>query len=353
MVSGKSTAASAISDVMNRRPLRALAVLALLLGAGCTAPAPPDATSLPAAARETYEIAEAGDPVAQTVLGNMFEAGVFGAPDYRAAALWYDRAVKQGDPLAAFYLAGLFERGQGVRQDLLSAANLYRRAAKAGNAAAAFKLGFLYEKGLGVEQDFAEARRWYDSAQSGWVMQGLAPMQPAYLTADASPAEVEALLDAARASQPNLSALAVAQAAPPPGELPQFNVPEIPSTAPAAAPTAAPEPAPQAAPAPAPAEVEVAAANDGAALDFARGFHVHLASEKSVEAAMADWDDLRARFPDLLAGLTPALATLDLGSAGTYYQLLAGPMGGEADADILCARLQPQGQYCTPILPQG
>lgn len=333
---------------MKRRPSRALVALALLLAAGCTAPAPPDAANLPAAARETYEIAEGGDPVAQTVLGNMFEAGVFAAPDYRAAALWYDRAVKQGDPLAAFYLAGLFERGQGVRQDWLSAANLYRRAAKAGNAAAAFKLGFLYEKGLGVPQDFNEARRWYDSAQSGWMMQGLAPMQPAYLTADASPAEVEALLDAARASQPNLSALAVAQAPPPPGELPQFNVPEIPSAAPAdevvpaeTAPSAPPEP-----------EV-VASANQGAALDFARGFHVHLASEKSVEAAMADWDELRARFPDLLAGLTPALATLDLGSAGTYYQLLAGPMGGEADADILCARLQPQGQYCTPILPQG
>ena len=68
---------------------------------------------------------------------------------------------------------------------------------------------------------------------------------------------------------------------------------------------------------------------------------------------MADWQDLKVRFPDLLAGLTPALAILDLGSAGTYYQLLAGPMGGEAQADILCARLQPQGQYCTPILPQG
>ena len=329
--------------------MRVLAAAALALAAGCTAPAPPDADSLPAAARETYAIAESGDPVAQTVLGNMFEAGVFGRPDYRAAALWYDRAVKQGDPLAAFYLAGLFERGQGVGQDWLSAANLYRRAAKGGNAAAAFKLGFLYEKGLGVTQDFAQARHWYDEAQNGWVMQGLAPMQPAYLTADASPAEVEALLDAARASQPNLSALAVAQAPPPPSAVPQLTVPEIPAAqevpaAPAAAPP--PEPAPAAVAEPA-AQAAVATA------DLAHAYHVHLASEKSVEAALADWQDLRARFPDLLGGLTPALATLDLGSAGTYYQLLAGPIGGEADADILCARLQPQGQYCTPILPQG
>ena len=336
---------------MDRRVLRALGLAALLLAAACSAPAPPDADSLPVAARETYQIAQAGDPVAQTVLGNMFEAGIFGAPDYRAAALWYDRAVRQGDPLAAFYLAGLFERGQGVSRDDLSAANLYRAAARAGNAAAAFKLGFLYEKGLGVPRDYAQARQWYDAARDGWVMQGLAPMQPAYLTADASPAEVEALLDAARASQPNLSALAVAQAPPPPAAVPQFNVPEIPVAAEAAATPVVTAPA---ATPPAAAAPPESAGDDGAAqAALAGGYHVHLASEKSVEAAMADWQDLKVRFPDLLAGLTPALATLDLGSAGTYYQLLAGPMGGEAQADILCARLQPQGQYCTPILPQG
>lgn len=317
---------------------RLLSIAALLLAAGCAAPSPPDSDNLPAAARETFAIAQAGDPVAQTVLGNMFEAGVFGTPDYRGAAQWYDRAVQQGDPLAAFYLAGLFERGQGVGQDWLSAANLYRRAARNGNAAAAFKLGFLHEKGLGVTRDFDEARRWYDTAQEGWVMQGLAPMQPAYLAADASPEEVQALIDAARASQPELSVTSLAP--PPPGDTPHLTVPE--SSVAAAVEVTAPSSA--------------SAGSETSAMafaDFAGGFHVHLASERSVEAAMADWQSLRLRFPDLLDGLTPALATLDLGSAGTYYQLLAGPMGGEAEADILCARLQPQGQYCTPILPQG
>lgn len=324
---------------MTRRILRMLAAVGLLLAAGCTAPTPPDAGSLPPAARETWQIAEAGDPVAQTLLGNMFEAGVFGRPDYRAAAQWYDRAVRQGDPLAAFYLAGLFERGQGVPLDGLSAANLYRAAARSGNAAAAFKLGFLYEKGLGVPQDFALARQWYDEAQNGWVMQGLTPMQPAYLTADASPDEVEALLAAARAGQPDFAPVILT---PPQGaNLPQLTISELPAAS-EAAPPQAPEPSGPA----------VAQQSDPAPATFAGGFHVHLASEKSVEAAMADWQDLKVRFPDLLAGLTPALATLDLGNAGTYYQLLAGPLGGEAQADILCARLQPQGQYCTPILPQ-
>lgn len=314
---------------------RLLMVAILLLSAGCGPPSLPDAGNLPASARETFAIAQAGDPVAQTVLGNMFEAGVFGVPDYRGAAQWYDRAVRQGDPLAAFYLAGLFERGQGVSQDWLSAANLYRRAARQGNAAAAFKLGFLHEKGLGVARDFDEARRWYDTAQQGWVMQGLAPMQPAYLAADASPEEVQALIDTVRASQPDLS---VASLAPPlPGDALQLTAPER-SLAEAVAVT--------------PPSAASSGSQTGVAT-LAGGFHVHLASERSVEAALADWQSLRARFPGLLAGLTPALATLDLGSAGTYYQLLAGPVGGEADADILCARLQPQGQYCTPVLPQG
>ena len=87
--------------------------------------------------------------------------------------------------------------------------------------------------------------------------------------------------------------------------------------------------------------------------DVATGFQVHLASEKTVQAAMADWQSLRVKFPELLGGLRPALATLDLGNGGTYYQLLAGPIGDEASADILCARLQPQGQYCNPIVPKG
>ena len=276
-----------------------------VLLAGCLTPTP--STPQNPALQQTIDVAEAGDPVAQTVVGTMYENGVFGDPDPRAAALWYDKAVRQGDPLAAFYLAGLFEDGRGVDRDYLSAANLYRRAAQAGHGSAAFKLGYLYEKGLGVEQDFVEARTWYDIAQQGWLDGGINPFLPAYLEASADPDVVDAGLPVAVPPDPG-SDLAIASVAP---------------------------------------------AGTVEASDLANAFHVHLGSEKTVEAAMAQWQELRVRFSALLGNRTPALAKLQLAGGATYYQLLAGPLRDESEADILCAQLQPMGQYCNPIPPTG
>ncbi len=286
--------------------LFAAAVLAMLLS-GCAPPTPSVHDPNAAAMQETITVAEAGDPVAQTVVGTMFEAGVFGDPDPYAAALWYDKAAQQGDPLAAFYLAGLFEDGRGVERDYLSAANLYRRSAQAGHGSAAFKLGYLYEKGLGVEQDFVAARTWYDVAQQGWLDGGINPFLPAYLEASADPDVVDAGLPVA-VPQDAGSDLAVSSVAPA-------------------------------------GTVETASLNNA--------FHVHLGSEKTVEAAMAQWQDLRVRFESLLGAYTPALAKLQLAGGATYYQILAGPLTAESDADVLCAQLQPKGQYCNPIPPTG
>ncbi|MBN33682.1 MAG: hypothetical protein CMM46_02695 [Rhodospirillaceae bacterium] len=268
---------------MPRPPLhpRALVValvpaLLLLLQACHTPPSPRG--DLPPELYETIAVAEAGDPVAQTVVGSMYETGVFGKPDYRAAARWYDRAVRQGDALAAFYLGGLFEGGQGVGQDFASAAHLYRMAAEWGHVSAAFKLGYLYEKGLGVEQDFTQARVWYDLVQH----EGGQALLPSYITAsdgavvEADPATAQAVLTS---------------------------------------------------------------------------YQVHLGSEQSIEAAMAQWQIVRNRHPDLLGELTPALATLELAGGATYYQLLAGPLADATQADLICGRLQPLDQYCNPVAP--
>jgi len=254
-------------------------VLALL--AACSTPPRPRG-DLPPELYETIEVAEAGDAEAQTVVGTMYETGVFGDPDYRAAALWYDRAVRQGDPLAAYYLGGLFEDGRGVDRDYVSAANLYRMAAQWGHVSAAFKLGYLYEKGLGVEQNFAEARRWYDLLSET----GNTAMVPSYIAAgDGSGTAVQASTEQSQA--------------------------------------------------------------------FFATYHVHLGSEPSVEEAMATWRVLLARHPDLLGGLTPALATLELARGPIYYQLLAGPLADGAAADRICSVLQGVGQYCNPIAPRG
>ncbi|MBT5435315.1 MAG: tetratricopeptide repeat protein [Alphaproteobacteria bacterium] len=259
-------------------------LLALSLAA-CGPPSPGN-RDLPPELYETIAVAEAGDPVAQTVVGTMYETGVFGEPDYRTAALWYAKAVRQGDALAAFYLAGLSEEGRGVDRDYVSAANLYRRAAEWGHVSAAFKLGYLYEKGLGVPQDFAQARDWYDLVQDHWGGGGL--LLPDYVAG----ATIEGG-DTVIASTP-------------------ADVAQVTSA-----------------------------------------YQVHLGSERSAEAALAQWEILKVRYAGLLGARTPVLARLELAGGATYYQLLAGPLADGSAADILCAQLQPQGQYCDPVPPQG
>jgi len=72
--------------------------------------------------------AEAGDPEAQAHVGEIFERGLGGTPNYGAAAIWYQRAADQGNSRAQFNLGTLYEKGFGVEQDRLTALNLYRLA---------------------------------------------------------------------------------------------------------------------------------------------------------------------------------------------------------------------------------
>lgn len=69
-----------------------------------------------------------GDTEAQVNVGELYERGVAGGPDYVAAALWYERAVAKNDVRAMVNLAALYERGAGVPRDVPRARALYRRA---------------------------------------------------------------------------------------------------------------------------------------------------------------------------------------------------------------------------------
>jgi hypothetical protein len=72
--------------------------------------------------------AQAGDAKAQNYVGEIFERGLGTAPDYAAAALWYQKAAAQGYGPALFNLGTLYERGLGVPRNRLKALNLYREA---------------------------------------------------------------------------------------------------------------------------------------------------------------------------------------------------------------------------------
>ena len=72
--------------------------------------------------------AESGSAEAQNNVGEIYERGVGGQPDYASAAAWYQKAVAQGYTRAMVNLGSLYEQGLGVDKDPLKALNLYRQA---------------------------------------------------------------------------------------------------------------------------------------------------------------------------------------------------------------------------------
>jgi hypothetical protein len=114
-------------------------------------------------------LAEKGDPVAEFMLGNMYDNG-HGVPQDDAAAMaWYRKAAGQGSKGAAAGLGRMYETGRGVPVDDAAAATWYRTAADQGVSAAQFNLGNLCASGRGVPQDYVEAYKWLDLAATGFV----------------------------------------------------------------------------------------------------------------------------------------------------------------------------------------
>lgn len=72
--------------------------------------------------------AKAGDPKAQTYVGEMFEQGLGTTPDYATALAWYRKAADQGYERAQMNLGSMYERGLGVEKNELEALNWYRKA---------------------------------------------------------------------------------------------------------------------------------------------------------------------------------------------------------------------------------
>ncbi len=72
--------------------------------------------------------AKAGDAEAQANVGQIFERGLGGEPNYEAAIIWYTKAAEQGNSRAQFNLGTLYEQGLGVEKNKLVALNWYRKA---------------------------------------------------------------------------------------------------------------------------------------------------------------------------------------------------------------------------------
>ena len=107
--------------------------------------------------------ANAGSPVAQTVLGICFLEGTDVEVNYQEAFRLLSAAAKQGTSRSVVNLARMYEEGLGVERDMSEAIRLYKAVAKV-EFLAQIALGRIYSRGMSVAADRVEALRYYSLA---------------------------------------------------------------------------------------------------------------------------------------------------------------------------------------------
>lgn len=75
-------------------------------------------------------------------------------------------------------------------------------------------------------------------------------------------------------------------------------------------------------------------------------FAVHLASYRSMELAASGWSSLLEQHEDVLSGMVPMVAELNLDGSGAYYRLKAVGFADSASAMAACDALARRQQYC-------
>jgi TPR repeat protein len=105
-------------------------------------------------------LASAGDALAQTNIGILYENGWGLTKDYKQAIDWYLKAAEQGEKNGQHNLATMYHGGHGVEQDVEKAAYWFQKAAEQGHSDASLMLGILYQE---VGQ-FELAAFWYQNA---------------------------------------------------------------------------------------------------------------------------------------------------------------------------------------------
>jgi multidrug efflux pump subunit AcrA (membrane-fusion protein) len=108
-----------------RRPIKTAAQDCEIRGGEYTAY---DRSDYATALKVWLPLAQEGDKVAQTYVGEIYEKGLGVQPDYALAAVWYQKAAAQDYTRAQINLGYLYEKGLGVKKDPVMALNWYRRA---------------------------------------------------------------------------------------------------------------------------------------------------------------------------------------------------------------------------------
>ena len=87
-----------------------------------------DRASVSGSIKVWLPIAMEGDPEAEYFMGQLFETGENGNPDYAMARSWYERSANRGYSEAQFALARLYDQGLGGAADEAKAKHWYAEA---------------------------------------------------------------------------------------------------------------------------------------------------------------------------------------------------------------------------------
>jgi TPR repeat protein len=87
--------------------------------------------------------------------------------DYVRAAQDLGPLAERGNPVAQGLLGFMYEHGFGVPQAYDAAFDFYCRGAAQGNPFAQAMLGLMYDKGHGVHGDYIQAYKWLNLAAAG------------------------------------------------------------------------------------------------------------------------------------------------------------------------------------------
>ena len=86
--------------------------------------------------KEFLSMAEAGNALAQSSTGVMYDMGLGTTKDYAKAIEWYRKSAEQGNEFGEFNLGTMYYMGTGVEKDILSACKWFALATRQGNGQA-------------------------------------------------------------------------------------------------------------------------------------------------------------------------------------------------------------------------
>jgi AcrR family transcriptional regulator len=185
-ISHRQTAQKSLAQIAalaSRGDLRSQTMLALASLNGQHGSSDP-ATAL----RWGLAAAKQGVPLAQYLVGTLYQDGSGVAPDPHQAFGWFEAAALRGNVKAMHDLAIAYAEGQGTAHDAARAAAWFNRAAGQGYVDSQFDLAVLYERGDGVRQNPQAALKWYLIAANAGDVQSRS--RAGQLASEMKPADV-------------------------------------------------------------------------------------------------------------------------------------------------------------------